>query len=397
MKVVFKNKSNIELDGQLDLPKDQEIRAYAIFAHCFTCSKSLSAVRNIAKALKDEGIGVLRFDFTGLGQSSGEFADSNFSSNVDDLISAADYLKETRGVGPQLLIGHSLGGAAVLFATTHIEGVKAVATIGAPFGPGHVSHLFERSIPEIEAKGIAEVNIGGRPFTVKKQFLDDISAADPKQVLKSLNAALCILHSPHDRIVEIENATKNYTAARHPKSFISLDGADHLLSDKSDSIYAGKVISSWANRYIDSASEGTKPTKTSNYNSIAPVSVIMRGNTYTADIYTSDHHLIGDEPLSVGGNNLGPTPFDFLLTALGACTAMTLRMYIRRKKWEVTDIQVHLSSERVEDAFQINRALKVQGNIDDAQFKRLNEIADKCPVHKVLHGEITVKDWDMQL
>ncbi len=389
MKVSFKNMEGLDLAARLELPLEGVVKAYAIFAHCFTCSKNLTAVRNIARSLTHAGIGVLRFDFTGLGDSDGDFANTNFSTNINDLYAASDFLKENYE-SPQLLIGHSLGGAAVLFASANIKTVKAVVTIGAPFGPGHVSHLFKNSIAEIEERGIADVNIGGRTFEVKKQFLDDIANADIKSILKNLNKALLILHSPQDLIVAIENASKIYVEAYHPKSFISLDGADHLLSKKEDSLYVGNVISTWSSRYlmVDAETESKL-----NHHQDVPVSVILNGNHYTTDIYTTDHHLLADEPLSLGGNNKGPNPFEYLLSSLGSCTAITLRMYINRKKWDVTSIKILLDSKMEKDRYTIYRDLQFQGNIDEIQLKRLHEIADKCPVHKTfIHRKIDIID-----
>ncbi len=389
MKVHFTNKTGQSLAAQLDLPKNGKVNAYAIFAHCFTCSKNLGAVKNIARSLINEGVGLLRFDFTGLGNSEGEFADSNFSSNVDDLISAAEYMTQNYEA-PKLLVGHSLGGAATLFAANLMPTVEAVATIGAPFGPGHVKHLFDHKVNEIEAEGAARVNIGGRPFTVKKQFLDDIASADPKTILKNLDASLLILHSPQDRIVEIENASKLYLHASHPKSFVSLDGADHLLSNKQDSMYVGHVISAWASRYIETPepSEEETPDRIK-----APVAAILEGDKFTTEVYTRDHRFTADEPISLGGDNLGPGPFDLLLSSLGACTTMTLRMYINRKKWNVNKIIVNLNGSSENGVYKIHKSIDVDGDIDSVQLDRLYEISKKCPVSKVMLGEIEVVDW----
>jgi len=379
MKVSFKNSEGLDLAARLELPSDGKVKAYAIFAHCFTCSKNLTAVRNIARSLTSSGIGVLRFDFTGLGDSEGDFANTNFSTNVQDLYAASNFLKENYE-SPQLLIGHSLGGAAVLFAAVNIETVRAVVTIGAPFGPGHVSHLFKSSIEKIEEQGIANVNIGGRTFEVKKQFLNDIANADIKTILKNLNKALLILHSPQDLIVAIENASKIYVEAYHPKSFISLDGADHLLSGKEDSIYVGNVISTWVSRYLDIIPQ--EDSKSDHPIEEVPVSIVLNGDSYTTDVFTHDHHLIADEPSDLGGHNRGPNPFEYLLASLGSCTAITLRMYITRKKWDVTEIKINLDSKMEKDHYTIYRDLSFKGKIDDTQLKRLHEIANRCPVHK---------------
>lgn len=392
MKVSFTNQNGELLAARLEVPKNSPVKAYAIFAHCFTCSKNLSAVRNIAKALTKSGFGVLRFDFTGLGDSEGDFENTNFSTNVNDLSAAAQFLTN-QYLAPQLLIGHSLGGAAVLFAANKIKSIEAVVTIGAPFGPGHVSHLFDSSINQIEETGVAQVSIGGRPFTVRKQFLDDIATADIKSILKQLNKSILILHSPQDRIVEIENASKIYINAHHPKSFISLDGADHLLSDPNDSKYVGEVISAWASRYITFSEEQNNQNTQKR---IAPVTVTINGSSYTTDILTADHHIIADEPIELGGNNLGPDPFKLLLSSLGACTAITLRMYINRKKWSVSSINIHLDSSKEEDTFVIHRSLEFTGDLDETQLKRLHEIANRCPVHKTLLHQIEIRNKDFK-
>lgn len=387
MKVSFLNSNGEELAARLETPKTGSVKAYAIFAHCFTCSKNLNAVRNISRALIQAGFGVLRFDFTGLGDSEGDFKNTNFSTNINDLNSAANFL-EKNYQSPQLLIGHSLGGAAVLFAANQIPSVEAIVTIGAPFGPDHVTHMFHGKMNEIQQTGKAQISIGGRPFEVKKQFIDDISSKNAAANLSQLKKALLIFHSPQDRIVEVDNASKIYVAANHPKSFVSLDGADHLLSDKEDSQYVGQVISSWASRYLSIEKEESLTTK----NSDAPVSVTINGEDYTTHIYTQDHHLIADEPIELGGKNLGPDPFKLLLASLGSCTAITLRMYINRKKWDISQIKIDLSSSKEDEIFIINRTLSFQGSIDEKQLARLHEIADRCPVHKVLTQKIEIRD-----
>ena len=248
--ISFKNSKGINLSGKLELPENQQPVAYAIFAHCFTCNKNLSAVKNIARALKSNGFGVVRFDFTGLGQSEGDFAETNFSSNIQDLEDIAQYMTQELEA-PKLMIGHSLGGAAAIFAGKSIASIQAVATVGAPSSPQHVQHLFKSGIEEIQANGKALVNIGGRPFPISKQFIEDISTKNMNEIVKSLRKPLLLFHSPQDTTVGVNNATEIYTAAIHPKSFVSLDGADHLLTNKEDSIYVGNMIAHWAVRYID--------------------------------------------------------------------------------------------------------------------------------------------------
>lgn len=391
-KITFKNKEGQLLSARIELPKGKTPHQFALFAHCFTCNKNLSAIRNISRALNREGIAVLRFDFTGLGESEGDFADTNFTSNVSDLISAADYLKGNYK-SPSLLIGHSLGGAAIIFAGSQIQSVQAVATIGAPASPKHVSHLFSRSLEDIENNEQATVNIGGRPFEIKKQFLQDISEQNLTDSLHKLKKPILILHSPQDTIVGIENASQLYSAAFHPKSFISLDGADHLLSNKADSQYAGSVISSWAKRYLDAPEQKDITTN-------QQVVVHLGETGYTTSVSNGKHTFLADEPVSVGGQDLGPTPYDLLLASLGTCTAMTLRMYANRKKWDLREITVHLRHGKEyaldcedceEDTSKLDtltRLIEVKGNLDEPQRKRLLEIADRCPVHKTLDGQI---------
>jgi len=394
-KVSFKNKQDQLLSARLDQPTGQKPRAYAIFAHCFTCTKNLSAIRNISRSMIQAGIAVLRFDFTGLGDSEGDFADTNFSSNVSDLVAAAEYLKKEYEA-PSLLIGHSLGGAAVIFAASQITSIEALATIGAPSSPEHVSHLFASNIAEIEENEISEVNIGGRPFTIKKQFLDDISEQNLANTLGNLKKPLLIMHSPQDVIVSIENASQLYAAAFHPKSFVSLNGADHLMSNKSDSLYAGEVISTWAKRYLNIEKEEHLQTNQQ--------VVVQLGETgFTTIVSNGRHSFLADEPLSVGGDDLGPTPYDLLLSSLGTCTVMTLRMYANRKKWDLQGVSIHLShnKEYAKDCQDcesktskidvISKSIDIKGDLDDTQRNRLMEIADRCPVHRTIMSDMEIR------
>ena len=394
-KVYFTNDNGYSLSAKLELPANQKPHTYALFAHCFTCNKNLNAVRNISRSLNMAGIAVLRFDFTGLGESEGEFSDTNFTSNIQDLEAAARFL-EDEYMAPRILIGHSLGGAAVICAGARIESVQAIATIGAPYDPGHVKHLLEQSLEEIEENGEAIVNIGGRPFKVKKQFLDDISAQIISEHLRDLRKALLIMHSPQDETVEIENAAKIYKAAFHPKSFITLDGADHLLNNKSDSRYAGEMIASWVKKYIDIPSmESLEVEK--------QVAVRLGNEGYTTEIMVRQHAITADEPPSVGGNDYGPSPYELVTAGLGACTAMTLQMYARRKKWDLKEVRVHLEhykdylkdQENLEannskiDHFDVT--LEFEGELDETQKAKLMEIAKKCPVHRTLHSPVEIK------
>lgn len=394
--VKFKNRDGLSLAARLEMPVDGNPDAYALFAHCFTCTKNLKAVKNINDGLTRKGIAVLRFDFTGLGESEGDFADTNFSSNINDLIDATEYLKE-KYEAPSILVGHSLGGAAVILAASQIDSVKAVATIGAPYDPGHIKHLLKESVEEINETGEAEVSIGGRPFKIKKQFLDDIETIETKDILENLGKSLLVLHSPQDNIVGIDNAAKIYKAAKHPKSFITLDGADHLLSKQDDSFYAGNVIGSWVSRYIESQ-------KREELESQNQITVRIGEEDYTSDIKSGVHQLIADEPKDYGGNDLGPSPYDYLLASLGSCTVMTLRMYADRKKWDLKEVKVHLdhSKTHAEDCNKceensnnkidsIERIIELDGDLDDEQRNRLLEIADKCPVHRTLNSEINIE------
>ena len=395
--LTFWNANGEALSARLDLPLGSEPDAYAIFAHCFTCSKHTKAVAAVSHALTRKGIAVLRFDFTGLGDSEGDFSDTTFSSNVTDLITAAGFLK-AHFAAPKILIGHSFGGAACLKAAGQLPSVKAVATIGAPFDPAHVQHLLGDARKEIEKSGEASVTLAGRPFRIKRQFLEDLDTADMLAVLPKLNRALLVLHSPVDEVVGIDNAAQIYRAARHPKSFISLDTADHMLGRPADAAYVGSVIAEWAARYIDIRE------KTVDRSSAGEHQVVTRigKNGYRTEIMAGGHRLVADEPAEVGGTDSGPTPYDLLVAGLGTCTAMTLRMYADRKGWPLAAVTVSLSHRKVHAVDcescatekgkldQIERQIEILGPLDADQRQRLMEIADRCPVHRTLHSEIDV-------
>ncbi|ARV11695.1 osmotically inducible protein C [Gilvibacter sp. SZ-19] len=385
-------KSNGSLFARLEVPANGKVRHYAIFAHCFTCNSNLSVVRYISRTLTNHGFGVVRFDFTGLGRSSGEFADSNFSGNVEDLITVANYL-EKEYQAPAMLIGHSLGGAAVLAAAAHLDSVKAMVTIGAPAEVDHVTHLFADGLEEIEETGSAEVNIGGRPFRIKKQFVEDLRSRNLLETINGLKVPYLIMHSPQDTTVAIENAAKLYHAAFHPKSFISLDGADHLLTNKVDAVYVADMIGTWAGKYFPELDQELISTKGEQV-----VVHLDLENKFTSEVFTPHHTLIADEPNAVGGDDLGPSPYELLNAALGACTVMTLKMYAQRKGWDLREVfcYVTYSKKHADDLPQeqdsdvvgqidhIQKTLEFIGDLDDKQRERLKQIASKCPVHKTL-------------
>ncbi len=386
-----------DLDARLDLPSGPP-RDYALFAHCFTCSKDTVAASRVSRALAARGIAVLRFDFTGLGGSDGEFANTNFSSNTEDLIRAVEFLRQ-RARAPGILIGHSLGGAAVLSAAEQVSECKAVVTIGAPSDPDHVRHLFVDSIDEIESRGEKEVLLAGRKFVVRKQFLDDISEQNLSQKIHRLNRALLVMHSPRDDTVDIDHARAIYQAALHPKSFISLDGADHLLTNKDDAEYVAQVVSAWVSRYLPRGSEQTAPDT-------EPRTVLVsedKTGKFSQNVRIGPHRLRADEPVTYGGDDSGPSPYDFLLAALGTCTAMTIRMYAQRKGLPLQQVEVELNHDKIhaaecescESEFgkidQIQRRIRMTGELDAEQRRRLLEIADKCPVHRTLHSEVLVE------
>ncbi len=395
-KINFKNSEGVLLSGRLDLPADQDPHNFAIFAHCFTCTKDFSAVRNVSRALASEGFGVLRFDFTGLGDSDGEFSDTNFSSNINDLMAAAYFLAEEYKA-PSLLVGHSLGGAAVIFAGSEIKTVKAIATIGAPSNPQHVQKQLGESIATIKQDGKAKVTLAGRDFTFKKQFIDDLSENSCVEAVSHLHKALLIFHSPQDATVSIKNAEEIYHAAHHPKSFVTLDGSEHLLIDKKSAAYVGKVIAGWAARYINA------PEQQQIKSTHQVVASLDHEDGFSTQLKLGNHYLKADEPLRVGGNDYGPTPYELLAGSLASCTAMTIQMYAKRKGWEIDTVEVHTSyskshardcevceTDSTSKIDTFTREIKISSTLDEKQLQRILRIADKCPVHKTLESETQI-------
>jgi uncharacterized OsmC-like protein/alpha-beta hydrolase superfamily lysophospholipase len=392
----FPNAAGELLAARLERPSEEPI-AYALFAHCFTCGKDSLAARRISEALTARGIAVLRFDFTGLGSSEGDFANTHFSSNVADLIAAADHLRRTRRA-PGLLIGHSLGGAAVLAAAASVPEVRGVVTIAAPSDPGHVTGLFRDRVETIRTQGEGAVEIGGRAFHIRREFLDDVAEQRLLEHVKDLRKALLVFHSPVDAIVGIENAGKIFAAAKHPKSFVSLADADHLLSRRSDAVYVSNVLAAWAERYLDAPTAASAEAEPR----VVRVTETREGKFQQA-ITIGPHRMIADEPVAVGGRDSGAGPYDLLLAGLGACTAMTVRLYADRKKVPLERVSVTLAHGKVhaEDCAncetkagmidRIDRAIILEGPLDDEQRAKLREIADKCPVHRTLESEIEIR------
>jgi len=393
-KLYFKNPDGKRLAARLDLPLDEKPTAFAVFAHCFTCTKNFNAVVNINRALAQHGIAVLRFDFTGLGESEGDFSETSFSTNVADLIAAAHFLEDAYEP-PRLLIGHSLGGAAVIQAAQGIPSAEAVATIAAPADlKGLLSSIDGPPLEELEKDGETKINISGRDFKIKTQFLNDLKQDNMAEAIGALRRPLLIFHSPTDRIVSIDQAAKIFTAARHPKSFISLDKADHLLSNREDSLYVGSVLAAWASKYLKISERKYIQPELSDNRIIARTG--MTG--FRTEIVAGGHSLVADEPISAGGANSGPTPYDLLVSALGACTGMTLRMYADRKKLPLDSIIVRLKHDKIhaEDCQDcedprskidfIEREIELNGDLDQPTRQKILEIANRCPVHKTLES-----------
>ena len=395
-KAEFNTVTGEKLAAALELPVGNP-RAYALFAHCFSCSKDIKAAREIARALRAEGFAVLRFDFTGLGGSQGDFANTNFSSNVDDLVSAADFLRN-EFEAPSIVIGHSLGGAAAIVAASRIAEAKGVAVIGAPAEADHVAMQIGEQRAEIEKNGVATVQLAGRPFKIKKQFLDDLADQNVLACASALKKPLLVMHAPLDQTVGLENATQIFTAAKHPKSFVSLDTADHLLTNTRDARYAASVLAAWAERYLDDANVPKKaaaPTVTTPPAFLGGASAqSIAGEPLAISLSIDGHPMIIDAGTDEGGSNLGPNPTRTLEAALAACGAMTMQMYARRKGWPLEHIETQVRRAKSEDAHTphfLEKKVRLSGDLDDAQRARLVEIGDKCPVHRMLTGGVKVQ------
>jgi putative redox protein len=395
-KITFMGSQGFELAARLDKPIGP-IKAYALFAHCFTCGKDLQPANRIVKALNNDGIAVLRFDFTGLGKSGGEFENTNFSSNVADLVVAANHMRDTLEA-PSLMIGHSLGGTATLLAALEVPEVKAVATLGSPSNATNVMKQFAGDVGTIESAGEADVKLAGRPFKIKKQFLDDIKDQNVLDAVAKLKKPLLIAHSPIDDTVSVDHAAEIFMAAKHPKSFLSLDKADHLLFNPGAAEYVARSIAAWASNYLPDLSDEDMIKLPYGRVAVHPTGY----GKFQQHVHAGPHTILADEPKSYGGDETGATPYNLLLAGLGACTSMTIRMYADRKGIDLEDVEIYLDHNKIhaEDCDtcettngkidKIERQIILKGNLSDAERARLIEIADRCPVHKTLHQEVLI-------
>jgi uncharacterized OsmC-like protein/pimeloyl-ACP methyl ester carboxylesterase len=387
--------------GRLHLPAGRP-RAWALFAHCFACVEDLRPALRIAECIAERGIGVLRFDFTGLGAGDEEDAqDAAPACNVDDLVAAADFLADNQEA-PQVLVGHSLGGAAAIAAAHRLQvrsgAVRAVATLGAPAGSAHIARLLRAEREEVEQVGEGEVELEGKPFWIKAELLRDLERPSLVDTLPAMRTAFLFCHAPRDAVVPVEHARLLFDAAKHPKSFLSLDESDHLLSRPDDAAYAGTVIGAWASRYVQPSAQADAEERVENQ-------VVVRGGAegLAQDIRAGHHRLRADEPVAYGGQDTGPGPYDLLLAALGSCSAMTVKLYAARKGWPVEAVTVTLDHERrhVDDCREcedepprkldhIDKGVTIEGELSTDQLDRLVEISDRCPVHRTLQSEIRI-------
>ena len=398
--IIASSRNGVDLHVEVDQPAYGEPKAFALFSHCFTCSSELGIVRNFSKTLVQKGIGVVRFDFTGLGKSQGSFEASNFSSNVTDILDVYQFL-EAYKVKPTILIGHSLGGTATLLASSFLKDqIKAIVTIGSPSEPDHVAHLFGEEISKIKSEGQAQVSIGGRPFFIQEQFITDLKNHNLQSIVSKLKIPYLIMHSPQDTIVSIDNAAQLYNFAHHPKSFISLDHSDHLLSRKQDATYAAEVMTSWVSKYVDYEIEPHIQLSEDHQ----MIGHIVLGDGFETMLQTQNHTLLADEPKEIGGLDLGPAPYDLLNSALAACTVMTMKMYADRKKWPLKEAFVYINHSKIQDPENENtndkidfftKEIKLVGELDEKQRARLIEIAAKCPVQKTLTNTIHIKTTEI--
>ena len=391
----FENASGLQLAAIVDLPI-LPIKYFALYAHCFSCGKDILVAARIARSLAAKGIAVMRFDFTGIGSSEGSFEESNFTNNCLDIVAATEYMRQ-HYQAPRLLIGHSLGGTAMLNAAEHIPEAAAIVSIAAPASPDHVLSHFESEVDKLEKQEKVDIELANKTLTISRDFVADLKQHSLLEKISQLRKALLIFHSPIDNIVSINEASKIFVAAKHPKSFISLDKADHLITEKKDIEYIAEAINAWALRYID-ADIAEVPKIDS-----GEVLVGEGNNNFLREVASDDHAWFSDEPIAVGGDNLGPDPYEQLLSSLGTCTSMTLRMYVNHKGWQVDDIQVELkhSRQHIQDCEQpdkklckielIEKLITITGQLDEKQLKRLTEVADRCPVHKTLLGEIKIQ------
>ncbi|MCB0447714.1 MAG: alpha/beta fold hydrolase [Gelidibacter sp.] len=389
------NRKGYKLSAYLELPANQKPNYFAIFAHCFSCNSTIGATKNVTRALTNHGFGVLRFDFTGLGRSEGKFAESYFSANVEDLIDVNHFLIENHQA-PCLLLGHSLGGAAAIVAASKLDNIKAVATIAAPATVTHVTHHFSHAQEAIKMMGETEIEIEGRKFVVNKKFIEDFDKTDLPEITRQLRKPILIMHAPFDKVVGIANAHQLYHNAIHPKSFVSLHDADHLLSLAKHSEYAGEVIGSWVKLYFPKQDNAMLSTEGEQI--VAHLN--LKENNFTTYLQTKKHNFIADEPGSIGGDDFGPSPYEYLTASIAACTTMTIKLYAESKGWDLQEVYVYITHSKkhsdelglgVEQPGRIDfmqKKLKFVGDLDEIQKEKLKEIASRCPVHKTVASEV---------